>query len=71
MGAMAEIGWVNRRRIPEGSWLARMLDRKPRKPVAVSLANKIAVMVLGADDEEGGLSESRDGYCLIGRNKSG
>ena len=45
MGAMAEIGWANRRGTPKGSWPARMLDRKPRKPAAVSLANKIAVMV--------------------------
>lgn len=27
---------------PEGSWLARMLERKPRMLVAIALANKTA-----------------------------
>jgi len=29
-------------RTPEGSWLARMLARKPRMLVAIALANKMA-----------------------------
>ncbi len=44
-GAMAEIRWAIRRGMPEGSWLARMLARKPRKLVAAALANKMARIV--------------------------
>ena len=44
-GAMAEIRWAIRRGMQEGSWLARMLARKPRKLVAVALANKMARIV--------------------------
>ena len=44
-GAMAEIRWAIRRGMPEGSWLARMLTRKPQKLVAVALANKMARIV--------------------------
>ena len=36
---------LKRRVMPEGSWLARMLARKPRKLVAVALANKMARIV--------------------------
>jgi transposase len=42
MGAMARVGWVSRRPPVPGSWLARMLARKPRMLVAVALANKMA-----------------------------
>lgn len=34
------------RRAPSGSWLERMLARKPRMLVSVALANKMARMVL-------------------------
>ena len=33
---------VPQRTIPEGSWLSRMLARKPRMLVAIALANKMA-----------------------------
>ena len=36
---------LKRRVMPEGSWLARMLARKPRKLVGVALANKMARIV--------------------------
>lgn len=43
MGAMSVVrAAVRRGGAPEGSWLARMLARKPRMLVAVALANKIA-----------------------------
>lgn len=42
VGAMAEIRWAVRRRVPEGSWLARMLSRKPRRLVAMAMANRTA-----------------------------
>jgi transposase len=41
-GAMSVIRWAVRRGAPTGSWLARMLERKPRMVVAVALANKMA-----------------------------
>jgi len=42
IGAMAVIRWASRRGSPQGSWLARMLERKPPTVVAVALANKMA-----------------------------
>lgn len=42
IGAMSRLNWMGRKSIPEGSWLARMLTRKPRMLVAVALANKMA-----------------------------
>jgi transposase len=42
IGAMAVVRWAARRGAPAGSWLARMMARKPRMLVAIALANKIA-----------------------------
>jgi transposase len=42
IGAMSRLGWLGQRTSPEGSWLARMLARKPRMLVAIALANKMA-----------------------------
>ena len=42
IGATAVIRWASRRGAPAGSWLARMLARKPIPVVAVALANKMA-----------------------------
>lgn len=42
IGAMARLTRLGRRSIPEGSWLARMLGRKPKMLVAIALANKMA-----------------------------
>lgn len=41
-GAMAVVQWASRKGAPEGSWLARMLARKPKMLVAIALANKMA-----------------------------
>ena len=41
-GAMAVLRAAVRKGAPEGSWLARMLERKPRMLVAIALANKMA-----------------------------
>ena len=41
-GAMSRITWMGRKRIVDGSWLARMLAKKPRMLVAIALANKMA-----------------------------
>jgi transposase len=42
IGAMAVVRWAARKRAAEGSWLARMLVKKPRLVVAIALANKMA-----------------------------
>jgi transposase len=45
IGAMWRSNWMGRKAIPEGSWLARMMARKPRMLVAIALANKMARQV--------------------------
>ena len=42
MGAMTVVRWAEQHGAPPGSWLARMLARKPRMLVAVALANRMA-----------------------------
>jgi transposase len=42
IGAMSRITWMGRKRIVDGSWLARMLAKKPRIFVAIALPNKMA-----------------------------
>ena len=45
MGAMTRFTPRGRLGIPSGSWLARMLERKPKMLVAIALANKMARQV--------------------------
>ena len=40
-GAIAVVRWAARKGAPEGSWLARMLVRKPKMLVALALANRM------------------------------
>ena len=42
IGAMSRLNWLGRQSIREGTWLARMMARKPRMLVAIALANKMA-----------------------------
>ena len=42
IGAMSRLNWLGQRTIVEGSWLSRMLMRKPKMLVAIALANKMA-----------------------------
>jgi transposase len=42
VGAMTIVRWARRKGAQEGSWLHRMLARKPRMLVAIALANKMA-----------------------------
>lgn len=42
IGAMAVIRAAARKGLPEGSWLARQLGKKPRMVAAVALANRMA-----------------------------
>lgn len=41
-GAMAVVSWAVRHGAPQGSWLERMLAKKPRMLVAIALANRMA-----------------------------
>ncbi len=66
VGAMAEIRWAVRRGVPEGSWLAGMLARKPRRLVGHGHGQPDGAHNLGADDEEGKLSRPRHGCCMSG-----
>ena len=45
IGASAVVSHAYRRGAPNGSWLARLLARKPRMLVTVALANKMARVV--------------------------
>jgi transposase len=45
IGASAVVRQASRRGAPKGSWLARMLARKPKMLVTVALANKTARIV--------------------------
>jgi transposase len=45
VGAMSVVHWRGRDGGKPGSWLSRMLARKPRMLVAIALANKMARMV--------------------------
>ncbi|SFQ26917.1 IS110 family transposase [Tranquillimonas alkanivorans] len=42
IGAMARLTFRGRKSVREGSWLARMLARKPKMLVAIALANRMA-----------------------------
>jgi transposase len=42
IGAVGCVRWAARKGEPEGTWLARMMARKPRMLVAVALANRMA-----------------------------
>src|SRR6516165_10832734 len=45
IGASAVVRWAARNGAPAGSWLERMLARKPRMLIAVALANKMARII--------------------------
>lgn len=42
VGAVAVVRWAARKGAPGGSWLGRMMARKPKMLVAVALANRMA-----------------------------
>jgi transposase len=45
VGAMAVTQWAARKGAPAGTWLARMLERKPKMLVAVALANRMGRII--------------------------
>jgi transposase len=58
IGAMSRLTVLARKSIQEGSWLARMLHRKPLMLVAIALANKMARAIWAMMTKKGGLSRS-------------
>jgi transposase len=42
VGAVAVVRWAARKGAPEGTWLGRMMARKPKMLVAIALANRMA-----------------------------
>lgn len=62
-GVMAVVQHASRKGALNGSWLGRMLARKPRMLVTIALANNGA-WPLGHDDDKKGLQQSGDGTRL-------
>jgi transposase len=58
-GAMTVVRWAARKGAPEGSWLGRMLKKKPRLVVAVALANRTA-RIAWALMTKGGVYQASD-----------
>src|SRR3954453_21825399 len=54
IGASAVARWAARKGVPAGSWLGRMLARKPKMLVRVALANKMARIVWALLGKGGG-----------------
>ncbi len=44
-GAMAVVRWAGIKGYSDSTWLGRMMSKKPKKLVAVALANKMARMI--------------------------
>lgn len=63
IGAMSLINVAVRKGAPRGSWLERMLMRKPRMVVAIALANKMArtiwAMLTKGEDYKNPMIEAR------------
>lgn len=50
MGAMLRLGWLGLRTIAQGSWLSRMVARKPTMLVAIALANSERCSATGSSE---------------------
>lgn len=42
IGAMSRLNWLGRKSIRDGSWIDRLMKRKPKMLVAIALANRMA-----------------------------
>jgi len=42
IGAMSRLNWLGRKTIPDGGWIDRLMQRKPKMLVAIALANRMA-----------------------------
>lgn len=59
-GAMAVVRWAARKGAPAGSWLARMLERKPTMLIAVALANRMGRIIWALMAHGGVYNSHRD-----------
>jgi transposase len=59
-GAMAVVRWATRKGAPAGSWLARMLERKPKMLIAVALANRMGRIIWALMAHGGVYNSHRD-----------
>ncbi len=59
-GAMAVVRWAARKGAQAGSWLARMLDRKPKMLIAVALANRTGRIIWALMANGGTYNSHRD-----------
>jgi transposase len=69
IGAMSRLNWLGQRTVVEGSWLSRRLARKPKRLVAVALANiplPHASMCCRAMDGQAGLGDADEKRRLRG-----
>ena len=66
IGATAVIRWASRRGAPKGSWLARMLERKPVPVVAVVLANNEPLCAIGSST----MASARGIWAMLTRGES-
>lgn len=64
IGAMAVVRWASRKGAPGGSWLARMMAKKPRILVGHCAGQQDGAWHLGHADKGGGLPESGNGACM-------
>lgn len=72
IGAMARLSWIGRKAIPESSWLARMMARKPHMLVRHRTGQQDGASDLGHADKKRGLQESDAGHgCLIRLTRTG
>lgn len=62
IGAMSRLTVLARKAIVEGSWLGRMLRRKPLMLVAIALANKMARAIWGMMTKK---EDDRDPTCVV------
>ncbi len=61
-GAMTQVRWAARKGAPEGSWLARIMKKKPRLVFAVALAN-CAAGIAWASRTKGGVYRASSPAC--------
>jgi hypothetical protein len=66
VGAMARVRWAVRNGAHDGSWLARMLERKPRMPVAIAPARVVPLLVVW-EAAHGASGVAQRAGCDVGR----
>lgn len=63
VGAMSVVHWRGRNGGRPGSWLSRMLAKKPKMLVAIALANKMARMIWAVIVRQEGYRDPKGAVC--------